>query len=176
MCLPMVGAHDPQLASILTAVRANMAEINFTANADVHLMANETRLDPVAADGENYVFRVPAGVTSLRLVSLASTPAITGINDDRRLLGLSIRSITFECCSRTTMLLANDPVFTDGFHDLEGTAPDFWRWTNGDAPLPVAELGVGPGETVITLAGTCMPRYILAVPTLQQPVPSFSAA
>jgi hypothetical protein len=68
-------------------------------------------------------------VQLVRLASLAVTPP-----GDRRLLGVAIDSLALDGDS----LALDDARLARGFHPTEGTSPQRWRWTNGEAALELA--------------------------------------
>ena len=80
------------------------------------------------------VYSVPPGVSAVRLVSDVATYA-----HDARTLGAAIAAIRVD---GETVSLA-DPSLHRGFYDLEREGARTWRWTDGNAEVPVLEYGKG---------------------------------
>ena len=72
----------------------------------------------------------------MRVVSRAGSPAELGLGRDPRLLGVAVRQIRLWRGARLRVLDASDRSLTEGFHLFE--AGNNFRWTNGDAVLPVS--------------------------------------
>jgi hypothetical protein len=87
----------------------------------------------VNAIGRN-VYSIPAGVSSVRLVSGAATYA-----HDPRTLGAAISRMSVD----GEPVSMADPLLHQGFYDIERDGARTWRWTNGDAKIPVLEFGKG---------------------------------
>jgi hypothetical protein len=125
-----------------------------TDDADLYLLADGKRLDPVTRDGDVYVFRLYYVPTSLSLVSRAAIPAELGLARDPRSLGVAVRRITVRKGTRFRTLGAHDTRLSGGFHAFEpGTG---LRWTDGDAAVPVELFAgfTGELEFVLQLATT----------------------
>jgi hypothetical protein len=100
-------------------------------------------------------FVVPEGAASVRLVSRSATPGETRPwLDDPRLLGVAVRSMKLRDRTGETVVGADHPALIDGWHAAEHTATGApWRWTAGDAGLPI--VSDGPCLLEITL-NACM--------------------
>ncbi|HTJ65801.1 MAG TPA: Hint domain-containing protein [Alphaproteobacteria bacterium] len=125
-----------------------------TADPDLHLVIDGTRVDPVSHSKDCYVFRLPICPASARLVSRIGVPAELGVARDPRCLGVAVRQITAWRGATLAMLDASDPSLTDGFHGFEADAGI--RWTDGDALLPPALFAGlnGPIELELRVSGT----------------------
>jgi hypothetical protein len=124
-----------------------------TGDADLHLMADDVRLDAVTVTGATHVFQLAAIPAGLRIVSRAAAPQELGLARDPRSLGVALRGIVVRSGARFRVVEARDRRLTDGFHGFE---PDNGcRWTDGDAVLPAAVFAgfSGPVELVLQLAG-----------------------
>ena len=101
------------------------------------------RIEPVR-DGNRYRFEWPEPATQARLCSRANRPADSdaGSTDHRR-LGLALHRLALQ--AREVAL--DDPRLDAGFSYAERSADGgtCWRWTDGSALLPLAELA---GEAV----------------------------
>lgn len=141
-CLPYVNQPDDPA---LPAIRAALA-----APQRVHLVADGTPLLPQADDIAGWRFHLPAGVRSLRLRSPVASPhAMNGLPDHRR-LGVRLRAAILSHEGGETALDLASPALSDGWHALEPDADGPWRWTDGDAEIPLALLGaLRPPATLI---------------------------
>jgi Hint domain len=129
-----------------------------TTEPDLRLVADGRVLRPLSSDAGRYVFVVPAGVSSVRLASRSSVPSdFAAYLDDWRNLGVSVRRIVVRDSSGLIELPPDHPGLTAGWHRLESDATTMWRWTNGDAVLPI---GPTAGPTMVEIH-TAAARYIL---------------
>jgi antigen 43 len=138
------------------AVELGYTEPTFvtTMDAGIHLMVDGKAVRPVVASGQQISFMVPAEARSVRLVSRSTRPnALTPWLDDPRTLGVAIRSVTLRGKSGDSVMGADHPALTGGWHAPERSADGLmWRWSNGDAMLPV--LSDGPCSVEIALSET----------------------
>jgi hypothetical protein len=125
-----------------------------TSDAAIHLMVDGKRLSPLAMRDQTVSFMIPAGAKSVRLMSRAVIPrTLTPWHDEPRNLGVAIRSVTLRDRTGDIVLPADHPALTAGWH-----APEYsddgavWRWTDGDATLPIA--ADGPCAVEIAVSGT----------------------
>jgi antigen 43 len=97
-------------------------------------------------------FLIPEGAASVRLVSRRAAPVeARPWQDDPRILGVAVRCVTLRDRTGETVASADHPALIDGWHAAEFSgdgAP--WRWTAGDAVLPI--VSDGPCLVEITLA------------------------
>jgi len=79
--------------------------------------------------GKLLSFSLPAGATSVDLISASAVPAnmVAGVADARR-LGVAVASLTLVVNGERIPIALDDPAHT-GFHEHEGSH----RWTNGAA-------------------------------------------
>jgi hypothetical protein len=142
-----------------------------TEEAGLHLLANGRSIWPVAVGGGRYVFALPAaqaGLGSMRLVSRSGTPSdLVPYPDDRRRLGVAVTRIIVRLGEEPSEIPIDHPALSRGWHEAErdGGAP--WRWTNGDAVLPLPPLS-GPTTLEIHL-GSAMTYVIAAEPENEVP-------
>ena len=68
------------------------------------------------------------------------------------------------------VILADDPRLKDGWWAIERAADTSWRWTNGDAALPI---GGDPSSAIIVevLVGGALPYPVSCSESGQQPRP-----
>ncbi len=88
--------------------------------------------------GLTTTFVLPAASAELRIVSRSAVPAEHDrhTNDWRR-LGVRLSKIVLRSGARAVVIPADHPSLTAGWHKLEQDGPTCWRWTTGDAVLPV---------------------------------------
>jgi len=114
-----------------------------TKDAGIHLMVDGKVVRPLATKGKMVSFMVPANSRSVRLVSRATRQsALTPWLDDPRTLGVAIRSVTLRDQAGEAVLGADHPALRDGWHAAEHAADGaLWRWSAGNAALPVKTSG-----------------------------------
>jgi Hint domain len=129
-----------------------------TAEPDLHLEVDGRRLDAVSRRKRAYCFRLHAPPAVTRVVSRAGAPSELGLARDPRVLGVAIRQIGLAHGTQMRVMEASDLRLADGFHAFE--ADNDFRWTNGNATLPVALFDdfAGPIELVVQVGATA--RYI----------------
>jgi len=127
-----------------------------TEEADVHLLADGQRIDWQSNVEGSYRFPLPRNVSELRLISRAGSPLEMGLARDPRQLGVAVHRLVAIAGTKTSIIEASDPRLSDGFHAYE--ADNGFRWTDGDAPLPLALFGDRP-PTDLLLELTGMVRY-----------------
>ena len=112
--------------------------VSTTREPDLRVLSGDRILSPVAASRGRHVFTLPPGATLLRLQSRTAAPTLTRpwLNDSRR-LGVAVSRITL--CSGTARIVlpADHPGLADGWWDVEGDGTALWRWTAGDAGIPL---------------------------------------
>jgi len=128
--------------------------VPLTEDADVHLMVDGVRVDPMHRTGDVLVFALRSPPDELRIVSRAAVPQELGLARDPRLLGVALRRVVVRAGSRFRTLRAGDPTLTEGFHAFEADAGV--RWTDGDAVVPQDAFAgfAGPCEVIVHLGGT----------------------
>ena len=129
-----------------------------TDDPDLHVLADGRRLDVVERVGEAYVFGLPVIPSALRIMSRSGAPAELGLARDPRVLGVAIQRLAVRQGPHFGIIEAKDNRLTDGFHAFE--ADGGFRWTDGDAGVPLSLLAglTGPLELVLHVA--CSTRYV----------------
>ncbi len=105
---------------------------------------------PTARDGRVYSFALPSGSRSMRLMSKTARPAdvVGPFLDDRRELGVLVGEIGLDTGrGRTTTVVAERADALAGWYLAEAGAA--YRWTNGDAELPLDVSASVPGRPMI---------------------------
>jgi hypothetical protein len=104
---------------------------------------------------------LPAGTRSVRLVSRASVPFdLDRAHEDWRRLGVGVAKIVFRSGTEQVELPADHPSLIRGWHDAETDGAAIWRWTDGDAHVPLPIL-IGAGGATIELHLACAATYAL---------------
>ena len=145
-----VAAIRRRLLARLPALGWQMIE-----DCDLHLVVDGRRLDRERAEGEVWVFGVPAGARDIRIASRAAAPRVIGINDDPRRLGIMLRRMVLRSASLTITVGFDAPSLTEGFDAPEATH----RWTDGYARVPGSLLHCFDGDFELELDAGPMPFY-----------------
>ena len=128
-----------------------------TQDAAQRLLVDGRTLRPLMVHGDVMTFVVPAGATSIRLLSHASAPnAVRPWEEDSRLLGLSVRRIRVSETGEVRDVPLDHPDVTDGWWAVEGDGADAWRWTSGDAVLPTGT----DSARIIEITAGCLDAYL----------------
>ena len=105
---------------------------------------------PASASGGVYVFVLPLFQTRPRLVSRAVRPSqARPWSGDRRGLGVMVRRVTLRGPGQVLDVPLDHPALRDGWWALERDAGSAWRWTDGNAALPLCGGGAGVLEVRI---------------------------
>lgn len=177
-CLPMLldAARVEPVWRVLAARAQNdlgfaPPRIDTTADPAPRLVVAGRGIKPAAFGDDRCCFVLPAIAPDARLVSRHVRPAaLRPWIDDRRRLGLMIRGITLHAeDGRMTELAMDDPVLRDGWWAAERDHATLWRWTDGDAVLPLlpdirlVELRLGQRLAYpVTQDGRAAERCVLA--------------
>jgi len=138
-CAPL-AVEGPVVRDIRHRLLARAVAMGFalTGDADLCLIADGRVLRPSEVSGETLRFTLPHPAARLALVSRLCVPAETDPDsDDRRSLGVAVRSVSIDGVPVGLADLAR------GWHPAE---PE-WRWTAGEAALP----GPAQSEVVVRL-------------------------
>jgi len=109
-----------------------------TENADPMLWADGRLITPTDGTDPTWVFVIPPGIRSLRLLSRAARPTdLKPWLDDQRRLGVRLSRITVSIDGECLDVPLDHPGLRDGWWDVEHDGPAMRRWTNGDAALPL---------------------------------------
>jgi hypothetical protein len=132
--------------------------VALTDDPDLHLMVDGVRVDCARRHGQVHVFTLRDTPAAVRIVSRAAAPSELGLARDPRCLGVALRRIAVWRGARVRIVEADDPALAEGFHGFE--AENGFRWTDGDAAVPVALFDglAGPVELELTVGGTA--RYV----------------
>ena len=165
-CAPL--AIDAEVVTPIWQALADRAEMlgyvaprfTTTNDADLHIEADGRRLRPIAVANGRHTFMLPAGVGDIVLKSRTSAPAdLDPRTGDWRPLGVAVRGMTLRTGDDHIAIPADHPGLTQGWHSAEVANGTVWRWTAGNAAIPMPGTA-GPAMLDIDLGP--MATYILA--------------
>jgi len=142
-CMPLL--HDgPQIIQTRTLLLTRLKEVGqaTTSDADLHMIADGARIEPIKFAEWRFGFAVAAGCADIRLMSRTFIPAHTvATSADPRSLGVCVGRLQLD---GEDIALDDEARFREGWHLSE---PGL-RWTTGSTPLPARTRLI-----VINLAG-----------------------
>ena len=135
-CVPLV-TDGPLIESARRTLleRAQTLGHELTDDADVHVLADGVRVEPVALSANRVGFALPAGASSLTLKSRTFVPYhIDPASQDDRALGIAVVGLQVD----GTVVSLDDPAaFGEGWHTLQQAADGTrYRWSTDLMPLP----------------------------------------
>ncbi|MBB3939110.1 hypothetical protein GGR39_000739 [Novosphingobium fluoreni] len=141
-CLPSItGGHV--LAAIRAVTMDRAARIEAKPPLDkieVALAVGDLMVQPIVAGDHCLTFHVSELANDLRLISGVETPMwMDPASTDARSLGVLLTGLDVvdgDGTARSIQLSALN--HEHGFHSLESDGTNEWRWTNGNATLPLA--------------------------------------
>lgn len=155
--------EGPLVEAVRMQLRARALDMGWTLSddpfADVHLVADGQRIDPVLNDWRAK-FHVPASVSELWLASEWGAPNLIGSSGDGRRLGVCVSKLVIKDeVTDARYISVDDERLIDGFHYVED---GYRRWTTGHARLPSSlwEGCRGSFSLTIDFAGPAVPRWI----------------
>jgi hypothetical protein len=126
-----------------------------TDEPDLRLLVGGRSIWPATADDRRYVFVLPAALRdpgSVRLISRSGAPSdLVPYETDRRRLGVAVQRIIVRSHDEQIEIPPDHPGLSRGWHEAERDGGSLWRWTNGDAVLPLS--GFTAAVLEIQLAG-----------------------
>ena len=130
-----------------------------TSEPDLSLIVDGTHMRPVLQEQNRSVFVLPPATRSLRLASRASIPFdLDRTQEDWRRLGVGVTRIVYRAGAEQIEIPADHPSLIRGWHDAETDGATVWRWTNGDAHLPLP-MPIGAAGATIELHLSCRATY-----------------
>ena len=143
-CVPLVcdaARVEPIWRSIAQRAEARgliAASVETTDDPELCLLAGGKRIAPLSRIDGRYTFMLPASATDVRLSSRAAKPSVLRPwIEDRRSLGVMVRQIMVKSGQHHQTIAMDDPRLTDGWWAAESDSAAIWRWTAGDAVLPI---------------------------------------
>jgi hypothetical protein len=124
---------------------------------DLRILVQGRERRPIASDGGRCVFVLPPNGGSCRLLSRSAAPCdVRPWLDDQRRLGVQVRRITMGDGHAVRAIPLDHPSLVDGWWGLEREGSSSWRWTTGDAVIPLDD---DAAKLTVHLAGT-MPYVV----------------
>jgi len=148
-CAPF--AIDPDVVEPVWRMLAARAEalghsrpmIDTTSDAALRLVVDGKPIAPAMVRDARHVFVLPAGARDVRLASRSAIPSDSAAwLDDWRRLGVAVKRIVHRSDDAEQAIPADHPALTEGWHRAESDGTAQWRWTDGDARLPVTGAAV----------------------------------
>jgi len=132
----------------------------FTADADLHLLADGIRINHYELKANSYSFTIPAGTNVLWLKSRFAVPEALETSPDDRQLGFCVFRMVAKPkdASYKITIEPHHTELTEGFYQVEDMVR---RWTNGSALLPNIILGNGKEDMILTITGKSLSRYLI---------------
>ena len=135
-CVPIVK-DGPVVQKTKEILLARAAELGYvlTEDADVHVIADGERIEPVRLAKKRLAFLLPTAYSSIEMRTRRFIPAqINPAKDDQRSLGICVGRLQVD---GVEVALTDETAFARGWHLLEGNADGpQWRWSTGRTPLP----------------------------------------
>ncbi len=143
-CAPFV-VDEAAVRPIWQRLAARSAELGHaapglatTTDADLRLLAKGREIRPIYGRNGLYIFPLPLGVTSARLLSRAASPAqARPWLDDRRELGVSVARLVLRAPEEVLDIAIDHPDLAQGWWDVQTDGTMANCWTDGDALLPL---------------------------------------
>ncbi|MDA8251149.1 MAG: Hint domain-containing protein, partial [Rhodospirillales bacterium] len=165
-CAPLV-LDGPERTAARRRLLARAAQLGHvvTKDANVHLLADGVPVPGCAQAGPLHRFKVGGRVKELRIMSRSGVPAeLHADGTDHRRLGVMIDRIAFFRRFRWHGLALADIPTGRGFHRLEEEGARSWRWTDGDALLPIPDECARDGILHVELLIGATANYWLPAP------------
>lgn len=129
------------------------ARPDVTADPALCVATGPRMIRPVSHHGGRAIFVLPDGSDPVRLISRSVVPnALNGWVDDWRRLGVPVVRLTLRSGGLVETIPLDHPGLASGWWDIERDGSQAWRWTSGDAIIPLN--GAGPTILEVQLAGT----------------------
>jgi serralysin len=167
-CAPLV-TEGPRLHAAREALlgRAKAQGCMMTDDAGPRLVCTGREIAPLDIAPGRLVFALPAGARAVHLRSRSAVPCETGLHcSDRRRLGVAVTRIALLADSVRNEIAIDHPSLSQGWHALERAASVLWRWTDGEAALPLG-CSAQPG-TFLELGLTQHPALYWTQPLLDR--------
>jgi hypothetical protein len=135
-CVPVVK-EGPVIERTKTALLARAKALGYalTDDADVHVMADDKRIDPVSLGEKRLAFLLPVAGSNIELRCRSFIPAhINPENTDQRSLGICVSRLQLDGAE---VALEDEVALLHGWHPLERNAQgESWRWSQERMGLP----------------------------------------
>jgi hypothetical protein len=146
---PIVTA-GPEVDRVWRRLSDRAGTVPTGAAADIHLLVDGRRVDPDEVSGTHYCFSLGEAPRESRLASATFRPIDVGTARDNRTLGIAVRGMTLRGAGMTTFIEHRSASLSEGWHGDEAE----FRWTSGDARIPLVAGGDGPFTIEVEVAMT----------------------
>jgi hypothetical protein len=111
-------------------------------------------VEPVSFAAGRYAFVLPGTGRAVRLVSRVARPCdrLPWV-EDRRRLGVMVSRLTLRRGSEVETIALDDPRVSQGWWGIERDGATLWRWTDGDAVVPLSG-AAGVAVLEVAVAGS----------------------
>jgi uncharacterized protein (TIGR01370 family) len=132
----------------LAARAGPLPRASFTQDAALRLMADGRAIWPVRSGRGRLVFPLPRGTRRPRLMSrIGHASDSRPWAEDRRRLGVQVRGLAYTGPAGRQAIPLDHPSLSQGWWSPEAAGAERWRWTDGDAAVPLP-----PGAWVLEVA------------------------
>lgn len=157
-CLPLINKpNHPRLPVLRAAVTPRLTPSQLSSDPDLRLEAGTARIVLLKTAPNTWQGVIPSGLSTVRLRCRATRPSMVADVTDHRALGLCLTSIEIESAGGQVVVPLDHPALGRGFHDLERGGFRMWRWTDGDAHVPLWPFVDDAYPAVITIRGHHQP-------------------
>ena len=126
--------------------------VETTDDPDLCIVAGGQRIAPLSRAGGRYTFMLPAAYDEVRLSSRSAQPSmLRPWIEDRRRLGVMVRQVVVKTDQDHEVIAMDDPRLSNGWWAAETDAAAIWRWTGGEATLPIK---AGPAVVEVLVGET----------------------
>jgi hypothetical protein len=109
-----------------------------TSDPALHLIVDGRACWPVATTNDRHVFVLPRSAASIRVMSRVAAPCdVAPWIEDRRGLGVAVGRVVFAGPAGRFDMAVDHPSLVDGWWAAERDGSKFWRWTGGNAGMPL---------------------------------------
>jgi serralysin len=166
-CAPLITEGSRLHAARGTLlIRAEMQGCVMTADAGLRLVCAGREIAPLDITAGRLAFALPTGVRTVHLRSRSAVPCETGLHlADGRRLGVAVSRIALLADGVRNEIPIDHPRLVQGWHALERTGAVLWRWTDGEAALPLS-CSAPPG-TLLEVGLTLHPARYWTAPFLR---------
>ncbi len=160
-CLPIVDAGHACAGWAHARLAPRLGRELLSEDADVHFLVDGRRVEPAWLAEDVMAVALPPGMRELRLRSRATRPSMALGGTDHRRLGVMVQAIALDEAGQATPIALDHPALCRGFHPAEtdGTTP--WRWTDGDAAIPMPILGTATAPRRLMLRCVRLPANFI---------------
>jgi hypothetical protein len=146
--------HKLAMRAVCLGVRLP-TECVTTRDPGLHVLAGRRWIKPISVDGQRYVFALPAGQGSVRLVSRSARPCdARPWVEDHRQLGVMVSRIVLRATTMAGPIALDHSRLSAGWWGVEHDDGAIQRGTNGHALIPLPGSVSGPALLEISVAGT----------------------